>query len=168
MEKIILVDPYNKNHIELIKKFEKEYQTDSSASDSLMETSSSQRERDYQASKRQSNNIEEYFILEDNSKVQGLCHLYGEKDRKTCRIAFPTLLKKSKIKQTLILVTNYAMNNLGMMEVIIDVDRNAKDIESYLEKHNYENLGEESSKIIYLKEKETRKTGEENYHESIR
>ena len=148
MGKIIAINPYNKNHIKLIKEFEQEQQLDSSISNSLNEISSSQTEKEYQLSKKQSNTIEDYFILEEESKVKGLCHLYGEKDRKYCRISFPSLFPKQKIKSIILLVTNYAMENLDMVEVLIDIDKNAKDIKTYLEKNGYENLGEESSKII--------------------
>ena len=167
MGKLTIINPYNKNHIELIKDFEKEYQLDSSISNSLIEMSLSQPEKAYQAAKRQDNAIEEYIVLEENLQVKGLCLFYGEKDRKVGLITFPSI-SKSKIKQTILLATNYAIEHIGMLEVLIDVDKDAKDIQTYLEKHDFENLGEESSKIIYLKEKESKKTGEGSYHESIR
>lgn len=166
MGKVIPINPYNKNHIKLIKEFEQVQQLDSSISNYLNEISSSQTESEYQSAKKHSNIIEEYFILEEDSKAKGLCYLYGEKDRKYCKISFPFLF--SKIKSTILLVTNYAMENLGMVEVLIDIDKSAKDIATYLEKNGYENLGEESSKIVYLKEKEVKAIEKGSYHESTK
>ena len=150
MGKIIPVNPYNNNQIELIKDFEKEYKLDSTISSSIIEVSSSKSEKDYQISKRKTNTIEDYYVLEEEGKIKGLCHLYGEKDRKTCRITYPTLAGKSKTKQALLKTTIYAIEKLGMMEVLIDVDKDDKDMFSHLPTDYYLKEVDKTEKSIFM------------------
>ena len=70
---------------------------------------------------------------------------------KTCNVIWlnADLSKKSLIKDA----TNYALEILGMEEAFINVANNNPNLIKYLEKNEFESLGEEDGNIIFLKEK---------------
>ena len=66
---------------------------------------------------------------------------------------------KTKEKRKIVsLASDYAFDVLNVEEVFVEVSSEDKSLENYLESHNYENLGDQDGKIIYLKEKEEEKS----------
>ena len=73
------------------------------------------------------------------------------KDVKNCMITY--LKKNKKNKDVILSSTNYALNTLGMEEAFVNIEKSDKKIMAFLEKMNYESLGEENGYMLYLKEK---------------
>lgn len=168
MERLFPIDPYNESHIKMIESFEQSNQLPATISQTIQEIAFSMPQEEYQKQQRTSNIIEEYVILEESEQAKDICHIHGEKDIKIGKLSLPSVASKRKKRRIIVLATDYAMNHLGMIEVFINVDKDDTTVASYLESEGYENLGEESSKIVYLKEKEAKDLGDVNYHETIR
>ena len=153
-EKLFLTDPYDKKQLDKIKEFEKDNLTDSKISDFLEKINNSVSKEEYLENKKNNNEIEEILFIEKNEKIIDCCNIHGEKDIKTCRIT-PVKLEDNKTKRILpVLATEFALNSLGMKEVFITVSTTDQGIIKELEKNNFESLGNENGKVIYLKENE--------------
>ena len=59
------------------------------------------------------------------------------------------------------------MNQLGIMEVLISINPDSKELASFLEKKEYENLGFQDGKIVFLKEN-VKESDKGHYYESSR
>ena len=153
-ERLFLVDPYNKSHIEMIKEFEINNDIDDKTSEYLKTISTTVSKEEYQKNQKEKNEIIENLFIERNNKITDCCSIQGEKDIKRCKI-FIYPLKNKKIKRKLpSLATSYAINLLGMEEVFISVESTDSTTMKHLEEEDFENLGDEEGRIIYLKEKE--------------
>jgi len=151
-ENLFLVDPFNNQHIEMIEEFESSNNISSEISKFLREIQISMNHEDYDMSKKKENEFEEKLFIKKDSKIKDSCHLHIEKDRKICNITFaPIKIRKRKL---LTLATSYALENLGMEEVFIEINPNDQNMIAILEDKGYESLGEEKGMLIYLKEKE--------------
>lgn len=169
MEKLILINPYNNNHIKLVEEFEQNNHMNSRLSNLLKCQQKQMPEKQNQIEKKQSNAIEEYGMIIEASKVKNICHIQGEKDRKSCQISFSDNNKKNLRRKSIITATNYALSYLGMCEAFIIMDSISKEIESYLIQNGYEGLGkDEKGKSIFLIEKNPKEINKGNYHETRR
>lgn len=168
MEKINLMNPYDEKQRSRIIQYEQETSIGPLISSRIDQIASSYTEEELQNYKKKSNNIEEYIVLEESNKIKGICQIQGEKDRRTCQISIIGNKEQSKEKKILVLATEYAINNMGMLEVFLMVDRKDKDIEKYLIIKGFENLGEENGKTLFLKEKNEDKRNKESYYETTR
>ena len=153
-EKLFLVDPYNVEHIRLIKKFEEENEMETSIIDSLFKDTSNETKEEYEKNNKESNEINISLFLEDSSTIKDMCIIQGVKDRKSCNITFSKLKTKQKSRKLITLSTDFALNTLGMQEAFISVSASDKNMLNYLSSKGFESLGEENGKVIYLKEKE--------------
>ena len=109
---------------------------------------------EYLQQKKESNALEESLFLEKDHKITDYCYIQGEKDIKSCRVTFATLKNKEKKRKLIPLVATFALDTLNFEEVFIKVPPEEVAVIKYLEEKGYENLGEESGNIIFLKEKE--------------
>lgn len=153
MEKLVLMNPYQNKHIKMIEQLEQDNNQKPQLSSYLKHISLIITQEEYRNTKKRENTFEEYMMLEESSQAIDICQIQGEKDRKVCQITFPFPIISHKRKAFILNVTDYCLNQLGMMEVLIHLNQSNKEYASFLEKKGYENLGEEEGKIIYLKEK---------------
>lgn len=167
MERINIVNPYDEQQRDQIREYEEQLARPI-VSPNLNQIKNTNSQEEYRKAKKESNIIEEYITLEESKKIKGICHIHGEKDRKTCQIIF--IGKKDGMieKRLLSLATEYAMNSLGMIEVFLNIDKPSKELEKYLLLKGYENLGEENGKKIFLKEKNDNKISKETDYETTR
>ena len=156
-ERLFVIDPYNEQHRKMLKKFEEENNITRKMSDQLEKLCTSVPKETYLTEKKIKNEIEENLFLEKDSKIMDMCHLHVEKDIKIGRLNLAPIQNKEKARKIIPLVKDYAFNTLNVVEVFIEVFSNDKNLITYLDSHNYENLGEQDGKIIYLKEKEEEK-----------
>ena len=155
-ERLFLVDPYNDKQLEMIQEFEKDNDLKSNLSASIGIIRASVPKENYSQYQKNRNEIDEDLFIEKNSKITDFCHIHGEKDIKTGKILLAPLTQKENKRRLLSLATEYALNQLGLEEVFIEVDSTNKNLIKNVEAKGYENLGEENGKIIYLKDREER------------
>ena len=163
-ENLFLADPYNDAHIEAITKFEEEYKIKNKISEELKKIKNSIPRSQYVEDKKKSNNITSYIYLEEKGKIKDECHIQGVKDIKKCTITFAPIHDSehnSFRKKIILQAEKYAFQILGMEEVFLKVDQTDKNIVDNLESE-YENLGEDNGKILFLKEKELSEKKERN------
>lgn len=141
--RLIPIDPNNLNHIQLMDEFEKK----EDISTPIGTYSKVKKEEN-----DSSNDISIELVLEEKKKVQDICHLQGFKDIKQCSISLTS--KEKKNRKIIPLATSYALEILGMEEVFIKINPHDKNMIEYMNKNNYECLGNEKGNLIYLKEKE--------------
>ena len=138
--KLFPIDPSNLKHIELLESFKNNNQFSTPIGRYKKQENVDQ------------NDISMELVLEDNSKVEDICHIQGVRDMKSCTITF--MKKEKKNRKIYKLATNYALNDLGMEEVFIKIDPEDDKMLQYFESNDYECLGDEKGSIIYLKERE--------------
>jgi len=153
-EKLFLVNPFDKSQMTRLSEFEEENEINSTTTEFLKSITSSTTEKEYLEQKRISNCIEESLFIEENKRVTDSCHIHAEKDIKSCNITFAPIKTKLRNRRLLTLATDFAIHSLGMFIVFITIETDDKNMVENLEARGFENLGEESGKIIYLKEKE--------------
>ena len=151
---IIELDPYNDTQLEKIRIFEEEKGIDKLSKDILRIRNSSSQEEYCDSNK---NEFEKIIFIEKDNKITDCCYIYGEKDIKQCRI---TPINSDRRKEMTISATNYALNNLGMEEVFIPVDKDDNSMITYLELREYENIGEVEGNILLLKEKKEKENSQ--------
>lgn len=151
-EILSIVNPFDENHIEKINFFEKENETSTKTSTYLSKCKINKEA--YDSRRRNTNEIETSLFIELDNVIKDICHITGEKDRKACTITFADIKTKLKNRRIITLATDYALNNLGMKDVFVSVKQDDQNMITNLEARGYESLGEESGKLIYLKEKE--------------
>lgn len=155
-EKLFLINPYNEQHVQMIEDFEKDNNIPTRLSEQLIQLTSTVSKKTYLTQLKEKNEIEENICLVKESKILDLCHLHVEKDIKLGRMNLAPIKEHSK--KLIELVNDYAFNVLQVVDLFIEVDEKDKSLLSYLENHNYENLGGDNSKIVFLKEKEEEKS----------
>lgn len=98
-----------------------------------------------------SNEFDKYIYTVKENKIDSIFLIQCLRDIKTCNVIWlkVDLSRKSLIKEA----TNYALEILGMEEAFINVANNNPNLIKYLEKNDFESLGEEEGNIIFLKEK---------------
>ena len=98
-----------------------------------------------------SNEFDKYIYTEKDNQIDSIFLIQCLRDIKTCNVIWlnADLSRKSIIKDA----TNYALEILGMEEAFINVANNNPNLIKYLEKNDFESLGEEDGNIIFLKEK---------------
>ena len=154
IERLFLTDPYNEHHINMIKEFEQENTDSTKISDELKKISTTISKEDYEETKKKQNEIEIGIFVEKNSKITEYGQIQGEKDIKTCRITFIPIKNKEKKRKLPLLATEYALKSLGIEEVFIDVSKEDVSMIKSLEMNNFENLGDNNGKLLFLKEQE--------------
>lgn len=153
-ERLYIADPFNDEHIRLFIEFEKEHELSSSASKYLENTKNEKEEKEYYRQNKSSNEIEQSLFTQEKEKIKDFCHIHGEKDIKSCNIAFAPIKTKLRNRRLITLATEYALNVLGMQEVFVLATDSDKVLVANLEAKGFESLGSESGITTFLKEKE--------------
>ncbi len=155
-ERLFLLDPYNNEHLDMLKEFEQRNSISTRMSEQLEKLRASVPKETY-INEKNKNEIEENLFLEKESKITDMCHLHVEKDIKLARLNMAPIKIKEKTRKLISYVCNYAFHTLKVEEVFVEASSEDKALMTYLDSDGYENLGEQDGKIIYLKEKEETK-----------
>ena len=166
VEELIIVNPFNKDHIDYINNYEKENEI-STKTGSYLHRIINMSEQDY-LNMQKSNEIEQSLLLKRDNIIKDSCHIEGEKDRKVCNITFSPIKTKLRNRRMITLAIDYAFNVLGMEDIFVKIRKDDKNMIENLEIRGFENLGNEKDDIIYLKENEERKYNKGQYHENSR
>lgn len=150
-EILSVVNPFDTSHLEKIDAFEKENEISTKTSTFL---SKIRNKDDYEIQRRNSNEIETSLFIELDNVIKDICHITGEKDRKACTITFADIKTRLKNRRIITLATDYALNSLGMEDIFVIINQDDQNMITNLEARGFESLGEESGKLVYLKERE--------------
>ena len=150
-ERLFLIDPYNEDHLQMLETFEIENNITNKTKSILEKIRLNISKEEYDNINKNSNVINEFLFLEDNSTIKDICHIHYEKDLKTCKISFVPLKNKTRNRHLITLATDFVLNTLNMQVALLLFSKEEK---LNLEEKDYEFLGEENGSIIYLKEKE--------------
>ena len=147
-----ILDPYNDEQLKKITLFEKGNNL-SGIVDSINEIRSIPKE-DYLNRQKVSNDVDQILFIEKEDKIVECCFLEGKNDLKKCSIIEYDTINKSKKRKLPILATEYALNNLNMEEVLVEILPEDIVMQEYLNDKGYECIGDVNNKIVYLKDRE--------------
>ncbi len=167
VDELIIVNPFNSQHLEYIKQCELNNEITRKIH-SYMKKIEKMTEQDYKLLRQNANEIEETLLLLKDNQIKDSCYLEGEKDRKVCSVTFSSMNGKQRNRKLLSYATSYAFDVLGMEDIFVKINNKDKNMIEILENQGFENLGEEKSDIIYLKENEQIKDNKGTYHENNR
>jgi hypothetical protein len=156
-ERLFVIDPYNEQHRKMLRDFEEKNGLPKKMSDQLGKLCSSVPKEAYLTENKLKNELEENFFLEKENQIIDMCHLHIEKDIKIGRINLAPIKTKERVRKIIPLVNEYAFNLLKLEEIFIEVSPKDENLIHSLDLQNYENLGIQDGKIMYLKEKEEEK-----------
>lgn len=154
-EKYVIANPYNEKHLQLFEEFETKNHFPINTTNYLREKASLYSKTEYDQIIKKSNNIEQILFLEDDGSIVDTCHIQGEKDRKICTIYFAQINTFGKNRSLLNLSSDYALNILGMEEIMVTIKNTDKILRDNLENMGFESLGENDGDLIFIKGKET-------------
>ena len=152
-EKLIVVNPYNEEHLQLLRNFEYENNIKTELTKDCVRIKNMMTEEKYEESQKFLNEITSILMINQKQKIIDCYCIRAEKDIKTCHISCRPL-DNFKHTKNITLVIDYAIEILGMEEVFIETEKNDNNMIGILEQEGLENLGEENGKVLYLKEKE--------------
>lgn len=144
LEKLFTLNPNNEEQIKLFNEFSKENNINNNIVELLKNNISD-------------NVINECLFLEEKGKIKDYAYIYAEKDRKAATLEFPNINKKTGKRKIISDTKDYCFNALNMQTVVIAVDPNNKNLIDNVENLEFENLGEDNGKIIFMKEQELEK-----------
>lgn len=150
-ERLFLVDPYNKEHNDLIRDFEIRNELPASTTEYIQNIRQIPKE-EYLKRKKEGNEIIEILYLEQGGVIKDCCTIDGEKDIRSCKITFPVLKNRIRNRSLVTTATDYAQNSLGMIEVFTVLPPQNLNMSTQLESQGYEDLGENNGMTIYLNE----------------
>lgn len=156
-EKIEVANPYNEEHINLLKKYEDKNQLANTTTNCLLKTRNMLSEVDYRQLEQESPEIARTLFLTQNGNVMTVAHLLGEKDRKICRMTIDNTASIKIQERLLTEAQNYAFTNLGMEDVVLLQEEGNHIPSSYLKEQGFDDLGIESGMQVYTKSRESEK-----------
>ncbi len=156
-EKIEVANPYNEEHINLLKKYEDKNQLANTTTNYLLKTRNMLSEVDYRQLEQESPEIARTLFLTQNGNVMTVAHLLGEKDRKICRMTIDNTASIKIQERLLTEAQNYAFTNLGMEDVVLLQEEGNHIPSSYLKEQGFDDLGIESGMQVYTKSRESEK-----------
>ena len=156
-EKVEVANPYNEEHINLLKKYEDKNQLANTTTNYLLKTRNMLSEVDYRQLEQESPEIARTLFLTQNGNVMTVAHLLGEKDRKICRMTIDNTASIKIQERLLTEAKNYAFTNLGMEDVVLLQEEGNHIPSSYLKEQGFDDLGIESGMQVYTKSRESEK-----------
>ena len=95
-ERFFIADPYNDEHIRLIREFEESKGITTVTSTLLKNIRQTRTEQRYKEEVKESNEIHQSLFLQAEDNITDTCHVQAEKDMKSCRIFFAPIKMESK------------------------------------------------------------------------
>lgn len=154
--RLLIANPYNDIHLELIKEFEASldnhlpYQT----SDILMDIRKKQSEEDYIKAKQNSRQIEENVYLIQDGKLKSSCYIEGNRDTKKCTFSYITpkqYQQEGYGKQMLEMAFEYVSIFLGIDTVELEIAKRNKPSIRLAKRAGFTKTGEFGMSDIYSK-----------------
>lgn len=104
------------------------------------------------------NRKENLYLIKEFDVIDS-CYIEANSDIRSCRLTFPKIEIEGPRKM-IGLATDYALNNMGMQEAFVFVEKEDKKMKQTLNRLGYESLGEEALEIFVkdaeiIKERET-------------
>lgn len=155
---IFLLDPYNDEQLDSIKRFEDENKCIDKLSSYIKRIRDTITYEDYYDTNK--NEFEGILFTEKTGKISDCCYINVERDRKVCTITPININNKNKKRNIPEQATNYALDTLGMEEVFISANIDDNDMITNLELSGFENIGEVEGKILLLKDKEEKENSQ--------
>ena len=138
---LFLIDINNKEHIKLIKDYEKKNNLSNIISYLTSDNSNSII-------------INEILCSKDKDGIKDICFIRAEKDKKTFFIDFVDKNKDIRNKPLIKYAEDYAFKNLGMEEIFIQAKKDNKRLINNIEEEKFDKLWEEYDIITFIKTKE--------------
>ena len=144
IEKLFILDPNNSEHIKLFDNFNKSNNIDNNIVDLL-------------SNNKSDNVIKECLFLEEKGELKDYCFIYAEKDRKAATLEFANIEKTTGKRKIINMAKDYSFNALNMQLVVIVTEPTNKNLITNLSELEFENLGEDNGKLVFMKENELEK-----------
>ncbi|MBE6157602.1 MAG: hypothetical protein E7160_02290 [Firmicutes bacterium] len=144
IEKLFILDPNNSEHIKLFDNFNKSNNIDNNIVDLL-------------SNNKSDNVIKECLFLEEKGELKDYCFIYAEKDRKAATLEFANIEKTTGKRKIINMAKDYSFNALNMQLVVIVTEPTNKNLIANLAELEFENLGEDNGKLVFMKENELEK-----------
>lgn len=152
---LLIANPYDNRHTELIKNYEAASLQDLGVSHALKATKDKYTESGYNDYIRTSNEVEQFLFLEEDSALISGCMLDCYKDIKSCYLTLLPSKNESTKKMMLQATTSYAIKGLGMEEVFINISSSDTRTALTVLESGFEGLGEDNGTNIYLVDKDS-------------
>lgn len=152
-EKVVIVNPYNKEHIRLLEEYEVRNKI-IGLSKKFQDIATSIPEEQYKKKENESAQRKKTLFLLKYHEVLTCAHLMDEKDRKSCRIKIDTQGTQRQQEILLDYAINYAFEILGTEEIFFLMERKNNISPLYLQTHQFEDLDLEEGMHIFMKSKE--------------
>ena len=140
-DNLFSIDINNKEHIKLLKDYERKNNLSNIISYLTSDNSNSII-------------INEILCSKNKEGIKDICFIRAEKDKRTFFIDFIDKNKDIRNKTLITYAENYAFNTLGMEDIFIQTKNTNKSLVKILEDKNYENLGEDKDTITFIKTRE--------------
>ncbi len=145
-----IANPYNQEQMKAIAIFESENDLENSLTSQLQVISSHYTKEEYEKKIKEANEVEQYLLLIEDSKVIDYCLLDVYKDIKSCYLSLPSSKKVSRSRKMLLEASEYA-SSLGMLEVFTTISSSDYALLEVIENDGYENLGEENGITSFVR-----------------
>ena len=159
-EQVVVANPYNEEHIHMFQRYEEQNNISSSTSQYLIRTKNMMGEADFKRLEKESPEITRILFLQNKGEIIAVAHLIGEKDRKVCRMAIDNTTLPKYQERLLEEAENYAYTTLGMEEIAFFQESGNRIPISYFKNHNFDDLGMENGKRVFMKSKAIDKLSE--------
>lgn len=151
-DKVVIVNPYNKEHIRLVKEYEVK-NSRTGLSEILENIATSISEENYKKEEIESAQRKKTLVLLEDNKILTCAHLMDEKDRKSCRIKIDATGTSKQQELLLEHSINYAFEILGTEEIFFLMEKKNNIPTIYLQTHEFEDLDFEEGMHIFMKSK---------------
>ncbi len=151
--KLVVADPFNDNHIEMLSNFNKEKNISLETLNYLENIKKTMSKDKYNEEKSTSININETLLNIQNEKIINLCFFTGTKDNKLVQLDIENLKNgnNEKNREFLTAATNYALASLEAETMTIF----SNELDSkMLEANGFISLGENNGINTYVKDRE--------------
>ena len=152
---LLIANPYDNKHIELIKNYETALFQDHGVSHTIETTKDKYTESGYNDYARTSNEVEQFLFLEEDSTLISGCMIDCYKDIKSCYLTLLPSKNETTKKMMLQVTTSYAIKGLGMEEVFININSSDTKTALAILESSFEDLGEDNGTNIYLVDKDS-------------
>lgn len=149
---LFIANPYDKDCLNIIKKYEADYNMEGSVTSQLHTIANSSLNKPFNAQ----NEIEQFLFLREDDTLLAGCQLQAYRDRRDCYLTLLPTTSPKQLMRLLQAVTAYAFEEqgLGMEEVFIVIDDGDGKTALSLAENGYEYLGDDDGKTHYMTDKQ--------------
>lgn len=151
---LFIADPFNDEHIQLFKEFEKDNDKKPVTTYLTGIRKAYDSKEVFKKVENANNELNVIVFTMANNQMKDYCYIKGEKDRKVCELFFAQSNSNQSSRPIMERVSNYVLDIMGMEQVYVSLTKDEKKLYSQLINHGYEDIGEVNGKITFIKEKE--------------